>query len=180
MGVFFWRAPPQSSGSASNTGQDMTQKDKGKGKPYLKVVRDADRLTAKQEAFAQKVAAGAVLSDAYRDCYRAENMADKTVWSEACRLASNHKVTTRIKAIQADIEADHRTRKARREEYVLKRLQEEAEGAETDGARVRALELLGKSCGVFADRIEIEQDGDKTAAELEADLEKRLAALLGD
>ena len=107
-------------------------------------------------------------------------MADKPVWSEAFRLSSNHKVTTRIKAIQADIEAAHRTRKARREEYVLKRLQEEAEGAETDGARVRALELLGKSCGVFADRIEIEQDGDKTAAELEADLEKRLAALLGD
>ena len=158
----------------------MTQKDKGKGRPYLKVVRDADRLTAKQEAFAQKVARGAVLSDAYRECYAAENMADKTVWAEACRLASNHKVTARVKAIQAEIEADQRTRRARREEYVLKRLQEEAEGAETDGARVRALELLGKSCGVFADRIEIEQDGDKTAAELEADLEKRLAALLGD
>ena len=58
----------------------MTQKDKGKGRPYLKVVRDADRLTAKQEAFAQKVAAGAVLSDAYRECYAADNMADKTVW----------------------------------------------------------------------------------------------------
>ena len=38
-------------------GQNMTQKDKGKGRPYLKVVRD-DRLTAKQEAFAQKVAGG--------------------------------------------------------------------------------------------------------------------------
>ena len=121
-----------------------------------------------------------MLSDAYRDCYSAENMADKTVWAEACRLASNHKVTARVKAIQAEIEADHRTRRARREEYVLKRLQEEAEGAETDGARVRALELLGKSCGVFAERIEIEQDGDKSAAELERDLEKRLAALLGD
>ena len=180
MGVFFLRSPPQSSGSASNTGQNMTDKDKGKGKPYLKVVRDTDRLTAKQEAFAQKVAAGAVLSDAYRECYSAENMADKTVWAEACRLASNHKVTARVKAIQADIEADHRTRAARREEYVLKRLQEEAEGAETDGARVRALELLGKTVGIFTDRVEVEQDTDKTAAELEADLERRLAALLGD
>ena len=158
----------------------MTQKDKGKGRPYLKVVRDADRLTAKQEAFAQRVAAGAVLSDAYRECYAADNMTDKAVWVEACRLASNPKVTLRVKAIQAEIEADHRTRKARREEYVLKRLQEEAEGAETDGARVRTLELLGKTVGLFTDKVEIEQDGDKTAAELEADLEKRLAALLGD
>ena len=158
----------------------MTQKDKGKGRPYLKVVRDADRLTAKQEAFAQRVAAGAVLSDAYRECYAAENMTDKAVWVEACRLASNPKVTLRVRAIQAEIEADHRTRAARREEYVLKRLQEEAEGAETDGARVRALELLGKTVGIFTDRVEVEQDGDKSAAELEADLEKRLAALLGD
>ena len=52
----------------------MTQKDKGKGKPYLKVVRDTDRLTAKQEAFAQRVAAGAVLSDAYRACSAADSM----------------------------------------------------------------------------------------------------------
>jgi hypothetical protein len=106
-------------------------------------------------------------------------MADKTVWSEACRLASNHKVATRIKAIQADIEADYRTRALRREEYVLKKLQDEAEHAETDGSRVRALELLGKTVGLFTDKVEIEQDTDKTAAELEADLERRLAALLG-
>ena len=157
----------------------MTDKDINQGKPYLKVVRDTDRLTAKQESFAQKVAAGSILSDAYRESYSAENMADKTVWSEACRLAQHPKVSTRIKAIQSDIEADHRTRSARREEYVLKRLQEEAEQAETDGSRVRALELLGKTVGLFTDKVEIEQDTDKTAAELEQDLERRLSALLG-
>jgi phage terminase small subunit len=157
----------------------MTDKDTNKGKPYLKVVRDTDRLTAKQESFAQKVAAGSILSDAYRESYSAENMADKTVWSEACRLAQNHKVATRIKAIQADIEADHRTRAARREEYVLKKLQDEAEHAETDGSRVRALELLGKTVGLFTDKVEIEQDTDKSAAELEQELERRLAGLLG-
>ena len=157
----------------------MTQKDKGKGKPYLKVVRDTDRLTAKQESFAQKVAAGSILSDAYRESYAAENMADKTVWSEACRLAQNPKVATRIKAIQDEKEQSRRVIALRREEYVLKRLQEEAEQAETDGSRVRALELLGKTVGLFTDKVEIEQDTDKTAAELEADLERRLSALLG-
>ena len=157
----------------------MTQKDKGKGKPYLKVVRDTDRLTVKQESFAQKVAAGSILSDAYRESYAAENMADKTVWSEACRLAQNPKVATRIKAIQDENEQSRRVIALRREEYVLKRLQEEAEQAETDGSRVRALELLGKTVGLFTDKVEIEQDTDKTAAELEADLERRLSALLG-
>ena len=158
----------------------MTDRDKGKGKPYLSVVRDADRLTAKQEAFAQQVAAGAILSDAYRECYAAENMADRTVWTEACRLASNPKVATRIKAIQTERESDQRMVRLRREEYVLKRLQEEADGADVAGARVRALELLGKSISMFSDRVEVEQDGDKSAAELEADLEKRLRDLLGE
>ena len=176
---FFCRSPPKIQAVAQTSGVIMTDKHKDKGKPYLKVVRDTDRLTAKQESFAQKVAAGSILSDAYRESYSAENMADKTVWSEACRLAQNPKVATRIKAIQADMEADHRTRAARREEYVLKRLQEEAEQAETDGSRVRALELLGKTVGLFTDKVEIEQDSDKSAAELEADLERRLAALLG-
>lgn len=158
----------------------MTDKSKGKGKPYLSVVRDTDRLTAKQEAFAQQVAGGAILSDAYRECYAAENMADRTVWTEACRLASNPKVATRIKAIQTDRESDQRMVRLRREEYVLKRLQQEAEQAETDGARVRSLELLGRTISMFSDRVEIEQDADKSAAELERDLEKRLRDLLGE
>lgn len=158
----------------------MTDKSKGKGKPYLSVVRDTDRLTAKQEAFAQQVAGGAILSDAYRECYAAENMADRTVWTEACRLASNPKVATRIKAIQTDRESDQRMVRLRREEYVLKRLQQEAEQAETDGARVRSLELLGRTISMFSDRVEIEQDESKSAAELEADLEKRLRDLLGE
>ena len=68
----------------------------------------------------------------------------------------------------------------RREEYVLKRLASEAESAETDGSRVRALELLGKTVGMFTDRVEVEQDESKSAAELERDLEKRLRDLLGE
>ena len=55
----------------------MTDKSKGKGKPYLSVVRDTDRLTAKQEAFAQQVAGGAILSDAYRECYAAQDGLDR-------------------------------------------------------------------------------------------------------
>jgi hypothetical protein len=122
-----------------------------------------------------------MLVDAYRDAGYMPNGSAKTQWEAASRLMSgNSKVMARVQAIQADREQSHRTQMARRSEYVLKRLQEESEGAETDGARIRALELLGKSCGVFSERIEIEHDGDKTAAELERDLEKRLAALLGD
>ena len=156
-------------------GDTMTNQDKPK---HLTLVTDS--LTGKQESFAQKVAQGAVLSDAYREAYSAENMKDSTVWSEACKLAQHPKVAARVKAIQADIEADHRTRAARREEYVLKRLQEEAEGAETDGARVRALELLGKSVSLFTDRVETDSQTERTASDIEAEILRTLDRLGGD
>ena len=152
-------------------------KDKGKG--YLRVVGKEDRLTANQEAFAKQVAKGAVLSDAYRDCYSAEGMRDSTIWSEACKLAQKPKVSTRVKAIQAEMEEDRRTIARRREEFVLKRLAEEAEQAETDGARVRALELLGKTVSMFTDRIEQTDTTERSASDIEADLRRRLDRLLG-
>ena len=154
--------------------------DKETEKPYLIVVKDTDRLTAKQEAFCQGVADGKMLVDAYSDAGYMPNGSAKTQWEAASRLMSgNSKVMARVKAIQDDKEQSRRVIAQRREEYVLKRLQEEAEQAETDGSRVRALELLGKTVGLFTDKVEIEQDNDKTAAELEADLERRLSALLG-
>ena len=152
---------------------------KGKGK-HLRVVGKEDKLTSKQEAFAMQVAKGAMLSEAYRDCYAADSMRDSTIWSEACKLAQNPKVATRIKAIQADMEQDRRTIERRREEWVLKRLTQEADQAETDGARIRAIELVGRTIGMFTDRIEQADDAERSASDIEADLRKRLDRLLGD
>ena len=147
---------------------------------HLRLVgSDKDRLTAKQEGFAQKVAKGAVLSDAYRECYSADTMKDSTVWTEACKLAQHPKVSKRIKELQAQIEQDHRTREHRLREHVLKRLQEEADGADNASSRIRALELVGKTIGMFTDRIEQADETQRTASEIEKELEAKLARLLG-
>ena len=147
---------------------------------HLRVVGKEERpLTGKQEAFAKLVAGGAILSDAYRECYSADNMKNSTLWSEACRLAQNPKVSTRIKDIQADMEADRRTIERRREEWVLKRLSEEADLADNASSRIRALELVGKTVGMFTDRIEQAETTERTSAEIEKDLKARLARLIG-
>ena len=146
---------------------------------YLKVVGKEQPLTGKQEAFAKLVAGGAVLSDAYRECYSADTMKDSTVWSEACRLAQNPKVSARIKDIQADMEADRRTIERRREEWVLKRLSEEADQADNASSRIRALELVGKTVGMFTDRIEQAETSERSASEIEKELTARLDRLIG-
>ena len=146
---------------------------------HLKIVAKEQPLTGKQEAFAKLVARGAILSDAYRECYSADNMKSSTLWSEACRLAQNPKVSARIKDIQADMEADRRTIERRREEWVLKRLQEEADGADNASSRIRALELVGKTVGMFTDRIEQADTADRSASEIEKELTARLDRLIG-
>jgi len=146
---------------------------------HLKIVGKEQSLTGKQEAFAKLVAGGAVLSDAYRECYSADNMKSSTLWSEACRLAQNPKVSARIKDIQADMEADRRTIERRREEWVLKRLSEEADQADNASSRIRALELVGKTVGMFTDRIEQAETSERSASEIEKELKARLDRLIG-
>ena len=55
----------------------------------------------------------------------------------------------------------------------MERLHGEAINAESDSARIRALELLGKSIAMFTDRVE-QDDQSRTASEIEKELMKRL------
>ena len=152
---------------------------KDKKPSHLKLVDKEERLTGKQEAFAQLVAKGSMLVEAYREAGYMPNGSDKTQWEAASRLMANSKVLARVKQLQADMEEDRRTIERRREEYVLKRLQEEAEGADTDGARVRALELMGKTIGMFTDRVETDDKTERAASDIEAELRQKLERLLG-
>ena len=150
----------------------------GKKPTHLRVVGKEEKpLTGKQEAFAKLLAGGAVLSDANRECYAADSMKDSTVWSEACRLAQNPKVSARIKDIQADMEADRRTIERRREEWVLKRLSEEADQADNASSRIRALELVGKTVGMFTDRVEQSDTTERSASDIERELRAKLERL---
>jgi len=147
---------------------------------HLRVVGKEERpLTGKQEAFAKLVASGSMLSDAYRECYSADNMKSSTLWSEACRLAQNPKVSTRIKDIQADMEQSQRMRLLRREEWDLKSLQEEAVSADNASSRIRALELVGKTVGMFTDRVEQSDTTERSASDIERDLRAKLDRLIG-
>ena len=60
-------------------------------------------LTNKQEMFSQQVVKKDSQSDAYRIAYNVENMTDKQIHEEACKLAKNPKVSQRIKEIKEAI-----------------------------------------------------------------------------
>ena len=60
--------------------------------------------------------------------------------------------------------------------YVLDRLMRESKESDSDASRVRALELLGKTIGLFSDTVEIKEARDsETIAE---EIEEKIIALL--
>ena len=151
-------------------------------KPHLTVVSDSsDKLTAKQEHFCQLVAKGETLTDAYKKAYNVkEGTKPSTVWVNASQLATgNTKVASRIKAITDDLTARKRTDEEKLKLWVTDQLKTEAMGADSASARVSALVALGKSVAMFTEK-EQEDSSERNVADIEADLQRRLAALIGE
>jgi len=136
-------------------------------------------LTGKQELFARLVAAGENLTEAYRQSYDATGMQDATVWKKAWETSRLEKVSAMIereRARQQDTEL-HDQERARA--WALERLKLEATRAETDGSRVRAIELVMRHHGLLTDRLAVQDVTERSAAEIRLALEARLVERLG-
>jgi hypothetical protein len=134
-------------------------------------------LTDKQEAFAQAVASGSNLSDAYRLAYDASGMSPQAIWTESSVLLSTPKVTSRLMVLNQEKEQQRRMMAVSRAERVLQRLETLADGATTESVRVRANELLGKTAGLFTDQIEVTDTTDRSVADIQQSITDRLRRL---
>lgn len=132
-------------------------------------------LTIKQETFANLVAMGHSYASAYRTAYDVgENTKDHTIYRDGHGVAHNPKVRARIsELVELQLE-EHSARQETRAARVVSTLEKVMTSAKTDSARLRAAELLGKSVGLFVDRVSKEET---THASI-ADLEKQLGDIL--
>lgn len=112
-------------------------------------------LTAKQERYAQNIAQGMNQSDAYRSAYDVDpNCKPETVWTNACQLASDTKVSQRIEELKKDLQE---SLKYDREAHFRELVIDKAKYEETNPAvAVKLLELKGKLCGLYVDKTEID------------------------
>ena len=134
-------------------------------------------VSPKQSAFAGFVAEGDSYTDAYRKAYDASKMKDQVVWNAASRLAKNEKVLTYITALKKKdataVEAHEKLSK----DWIVQRLQDEAQNDKNPAAtRVRALELLGKTSGLFDELTHITFEN-RTPEDVEKELLEKLAVL---
>ena len=151
-------------------------------KPKLKLVSKETPLTIKQRQFVDEIIKGKLGSykEAYAKVYDVTltkaNKIPKWVEVEASKLVANPKIAQSIhKAIErketVTVASSLRTRN-----YVIDQLYRESKESDSDSARIRALELLGKSVSLFSDVVETKEA--RSSDEVEADIEERIQALL--
>lgn len=133
-------------------------------------------LTQSQIKFAQGVIEGKSRRQAYRDAYPNANGADATISASAARLAKDPRIKRMIEAgweetqeaLADDVQATRR--------YVGRALVALSRGAKQENTRLRALELLGKQCGMFRDTVQT-QEKPITAEDLRKELAGHLRLL---
>jgi len=151
-------------------------------KTKLKLVSKETPLTIKQRQFVDEIIKGKLGSykEAYAKVYDVTltkaNKIPKWVEVEASKLVANPKIAQSIhKAIErketVTVASSLRTRN-----YVIDQLYRESKESDSDSARIRALELLGKSVSLFSDVVETKEA--RTSDQVEADIEERIQALL--
>ena len=104
-------------------------------------------LTVKQENFAQAVASGMATTAAYRQAFNNSTGKDTTITPRASRLAHSDNVRARINELRQESAIESSWT---REKYVheLWRRSQAAHQAGQFAASIKAIELIGKACGI--------------------------------
>jgi len=133
-------------------------------------------LTKAQIAFAQGVIEGKSRVQAYRDAYNNTTAQTSTIGAAATRLMKDPRIKRMVEAgweetqeaLADDIQATRR--------YVGRALVALSRGGKQEGTRLRALELLGRTAGMFRDAQEQKQ-APVTAEQLRKELAGHLRLL---
>ena len=148
-------------------------------KPNLRVIKN--NLTIKQETFCNLIVSGEIgtQKEAYYKAYDVD-LDDKGnipqwVEKESTVLMQNPKITQRINELIKVKENRLLASTTKTKEYVLKKLYELVETENNPQAKIRSLELLGKSVAMFTDVQETKDN--RTKEQVEQDIESKLKDL---
>jgi hypothetical protein len=136
------------------------------------------KLTPKQAHFARLVGAGSTQADAYREAYDSKpDTKPDSIHQAASRVARNPQVQARIEYVQGQKERGIVAASLSDRELVLTTLRTLAVLATpADSGKLRALELLGRTAGMFKDVVETRRPP-ATTSQLEDRLRAALDAL---
>jgi hypothetical protein len=104
--------------------------------------------------FVQGVFKGKTQRQAYREAYPNDRSTDRNIAVTANRLLHSPKIQTFIQCVTDTADEKILEDKARTRRFVFKELFALSKQAKQERTQIKALELLGKSCGVFEPKLE--------------------------
>lgn len=107
-------------------------------------------LTNRQKQFVEEVVGGSSSTEAYRASYNTDQMSTKTIWEAASRLSKNPKVIAKLDELRAEKDAEMCMLRLSYEHFIISELLSLAVNSKSGKVRIKALELLGKTIGLFA------------------------------
>ena len=119
----------------------------------LTTARQAGALSAQQIMFVQGVLKGKTQRHAYREAYPNDRSTDRNVAVTANRLLHSPKIQTFIQGVTDTADEKILEDKAQTRRFVFKELFAMSKEAKQERHQIKALELLGKSCGVFEPKV---------------------------
>ena len=135
-----------------------------------------EAVTPKQARFCELVAGGMSKSESYRNAYDANGMGDRSVRTEAHRLGLKPHIAEAIERLEEEDSAIRHSTDRLRNDWILQRLQDEAMNLRNPAsARVRALEILARTQGLFTDIKHVQIH--RSPAKIEEELLQKLGAL---
>jgi hypothetical protein len=135
-------------------------------------------ITAKQAAFAAFVAEGDNNTEAYRRAYDASKMSYQVLRNSACKVAKNERVIEAVESLKMERRNQGHVRDKLTNDWVIERLQDEALNDRNPPAtRVRALELLGKTGGLFDESTHVTFE-QRSPEDVEKELMEKLGVVL--
>jgi len=97
---------------------------------------------------------------------------------EASKLMANPKIALSIQTALEKRDRSTLSSAVRLREHVMTQLYKESLEASSDSSRIRSLELIGKTIGLFTDQIEVKSD--RSVQEIDEDIEAKIMALISN
>ena len=115
--------------------------------------RQVGALSAQQMMFIQGVLKGKTQRQAYREAYPNDRSTDRNIAVTANRLLHSPKIQTFIQGVTDTAEEKILEDKVHTRRFVFRELFALSKQAKHERHQIKALELLGKSCGAFEPKI---------------------------
>ena len=146
------------------------------GKPWGSRLKNESgkRITPKMRLFASLVAQGNSPREAYKQAYNASNCSDATVYASSNKLMNDPRISVLMDAVWTDVHKNIVDDAVAIKRHVMDQLlaHSKDENARLND-RLKSLELLGRSIGLFTDKTESKVET-IDADQLKRELEKHL------